>query len=236
MPTGRDRRRYPRVPVTLDFRATAADTEWQGKTVDLSPYGVKVEPPGGSAALPVGARLELILTLPDEEPPLAVAARVVRTDDDGVALCFLQLGATAFARVKNLVDSLLHTLCNGSGGLHVEVRPLRERRRAPRAKVALDVDLDAVPFRLWQGKMINLSTIGASLAWPATADQPPWGAGVDLRLAHAKGQPPVSLKGVVWRRDRDSVAILFLELTQAQRNRLQDLVNALGDRSLAPVG
>ncbi len=224
-----DRRRYPRVGVALDFAAKAGDTEWRGQTIDLSPYGAKVALPPNVVTLPPGTSVELQLGLPDGDSPLSLRARVVRTDADGIAFSFLHLGALAFARLKDLADSVLHSLSNSPVCLDVSVGPLRDRRRAPRAAAQLDINLDTEPPRYWQGKYktINLSTIGVKVAWPATAGQPPWGTGVQLFLAGPDGQRPLSVKGLVWRREPQSVAFLFIELKPEQRERLEVLVESL---------
>ena len=129
---GRDRRRYPRVGVALDISVEAAGRRWDGKTVDVSPYGVKVAlPADGGIKLPPGTTIQLRLVLPDDNAPLALAARVVRTDRDGIALCFEHLAAGYFERLKAAVDSLLEHLSDGPARLEVSVKPAKERRRVP---------------------------------------------------------------------------------------------------------
>ena len=104
---GRDRRRYSRVGVELNVALEGAGSHWLAKTVDLSPYGVKVALPATSASLTTGTRVELKLAVPDQNSALSLGASVVRTDPDGIALNFIALGAQRFARLKGLVDSLL---------------------------------------------------------------------------------------------------------------------------------
>lgn len=111
--TKRDRRRYPRVVVALDITVEAAGSSWQGKTVDLSPYGVKVASPVTSPTLLRGSRVQLQLTLPDSVPPLLLTANLVRTDSDGIALSFVNVSAQHFARLKEFVDSTRQSLSNG---------------------------------------------------------------------------------------------------------------------------
>ena len=120
---GRDRRRYPRVGVALDISIEAAGRRWDAKTVDLSPYGVKVALPANKIKLPPGTTIQLRLILPDGESPLALTARVVRPDRDGIALCFEHLEAGYFERLKAVVDSLLEHLADGPARLEVSVRP-----------------------------------------------------------------------------------------------------------------
>lgn len=104
---GRDRRRHQRAKVGLDVALEAADVSWQGKTVDLSPYGVKVALLAESTSLPPGTNVQLSLSLSDEGSPVCVPATVVRTDSEGMALNFDGLGDQEFQRLKDLVGSLL---------------------------------------------------------------------------------------------------------------------------------
>lgn len=226
---GKDRRRYPRVGVELEVSLDLSGIRWQGKTVDLSPYGVRVTLPPNPVTLPPGTRVELRLAFPGGDSPLLLTASVVRVDPNGVALNFLDQGALAFSRLKGLVDSLLHDLSSSPARLDVSVRSLKDRRRAPRTDAELDIDLDGEMPRCWQGKYktINLSTIGVKVAWPATGGQPPWGTGVQLRLAEPGGQPPIRVTGIVWRREPTSLTFLFVELAHAQVERLKAVVESL---------
>ena len=234
---GQDRRRYRRIGVALDCTVEAGGTEWQGRTVDLSPYGLKVALPPDPVTLPPGTSVELRLALPSGGSPLSLTASVVRVDPDGVALNFVNQGALHFARLKELVDSLLQSLSDSPACLDVSVNPLNDRRRAPRGDAELDINLDAERPRYWQGKTINLSTSGVKVAWPATAKQPSWGTSVQLRLSGSDGQPLISLKGLVWRREAESVAFLFIELKPEQRERLKALAESLrAESSIPPSG
>lgn len=104
---GDDRRRHPRASVNLDVEVEAAGNQWSGKTVDLSPFGVKVASRGHLATLSPGARAQVLLTLGDREAPLSLSAKVVRADPDGVALDFESPDARQFQRLKSFVDALL---------------------------------------------------------------------------------------------------------------------------------
>jgi len=218
----KDRRRYPRVGLEWAVNLETSGIRWQGKTVVLSPYGAKVSLAPHPVTLPPGRSVEARLALPGEDAPLSLMAQVLRVDPDGIALNFPNQGAPPFERLKDLVDSLLHT-------------PLEDRRRAPRADAELDIQLDVETPRCWQGnyKTVNVSTTGVKVAWPATGGQPPWGTGVQLQLAGPDGQPPIGVKGIVWRREPQSVAFLFIELKPEQRERLQALVDSLRTRRLA---
>lgn len=108
---GQDQRRYPRADVALDATVETPTTQWKGKTLNLAPHGVKIESHAQPAPFSLGTSVRVSLHLADQNPPLRVAARVVRIDADGLALAFDRLALHEFQRLKRLVDSLLlHTL------------------------------------------------------------------------------------------------------------------------------
>lgn len=224
---GRDRRRYPRVGVALDISVEAAGRQWDAKTVDLSPYGVKVALPAHGIKLPPGTTIQLRLILPDGDAPLALTARVVRTDRDGIALCFEHLEPGYFERLKAAVDSLLEHLSNGPARLEVSIRPVKERRKVPRTDAQLDIAFDAEKPYDWRGKTINLSLYGVKVALPASAIRPSEGTSVKLQLAAPPDPEPLSVKGMVWRREPKSTILIFVELQREQLQRLRDLVEFL---------
>ena len=225
---GRDRRRYPRVGVALDISVEVAGRRWDVKTVDLSPYGVKVAlPPNGGIKLPSGTAIQLRLLLPDGAPPLALTARVVRTDRNGIALCFEHLEAGYFERLKAVVDSLLGRLGEGPARLEVSVKPVRERRKVGRTEAQLDIAFDAEKPYDWRGKTINLSPYGVKVALPASAIRPSEGTSVKLQLTVPDSADPLSIKSMVWRREPKSTVLIFVELGREQLERLKDLVELL---------
>lgn len=101
----RNRRRYPRVVVALESTVKTAGTVWQGKTLNLSPYGVKVSFESAVHLLP-GTRIRLQLVFPEHGPPLSLTASVVRSDHDGLALNFIDPAERDFQRLKAFVDAL----------------------------------------------------------------------------------------------------------------------------------
>ncbi|MBI2154503.1 MAG: PilZ domain-containing protein [Candidatus Rokubacteria bacterium] len=224
---GRDRRRYPRVGVALDISVEAASRRWDAKTVDLSPYGVKVALPANGIKLPPGTTIQLRLILPDGDAPLALTARVVRADRDGIALCFEHLEPVYFERLKAAVDSLLEHLSNGPARVEVSIRPVKERRKVSRTDAQLEVAFDAEKPYDWRGKTINLSPYGVKVALPASAIRPSEGTSVKLQLAAPPDPEPLSLKGMVWRREPKSMVLIFVELGREQLERLRDLVEYL---------
>jgi len=104
---GQDQRQYPRADVALDVSVETPTTQWKGKTLNLAPYGVKIESQAQPAPFPAGTSVQVWLHLGDQNPPLRLAASVVRVDPDGLALKFVRLGLHEFQRLKAFVDSLL---------------------------------------------------------------------------------------------------------------------------------
>lgn len=92
-----DRRRVPRAAVMFPVRV---DAGWEWRALDLSPLGVKIAP---QAWLRPGARVRLLLALPDGGPPLEVDAALVRTEPDGDVFSFVNLGRAEFERLNNFV-------------------------------------------------------------------------------------------------------------------------------------
>ena len=94
------RRRAPRATVSFPVRV---DTDWEWKVLDLSPLGVKIAP---QAWLRAGATVQLLLALPDGEPPLAVEAVLARTEENGDVLSFVNLKPPDFARLSTFVKQI----------------------------------------------------------------------------------------------------------------------------------
>ncbi|MBI4590786.1 MAG: PilZ domain-containing protein [Candidatus Rokubacteria bacterium] len=225
---GRDRRRYPRVGVALDITIEAGDDHWRGKTVDLSPHGVKVALPPHSVKLSRGTNIRLGLPLPDGAPPLSLTTTVVRTDRDGIGLNFVDHDDHQFQRLKAVVDSFLEQLSGGPPRPDVDAQPVKERRRSPRVDAELDISFDAEKPYDWRGKTINLSPHGVKVALPASAIRPSEGTTLQLRLVAPDNKHPILIKGMVWRREPKSTVLVFVELGREQLERLKALVDFLG--------
>ena len=224
---GHERRRYPRVGVVLDTTVEVAGSRWQGKTMDLSPSGVKVALSYDAAKLSRGTSLQLRADLRDEETPLSLAASVIRMDRRGIALNFADLQEHHFRRLKAFVDFLLESPSEGPARLPWVVRPMKDRRKTPRTDAELDISFVAKSPYNWRGKTLNLSPFGVKVALPASAIRPSEGTSLQLRLGARDNGPPISLKGMVWRREPESMALLFVELGREELERLRALVDSL---------
>ncbi|MBI3028812.1 MAG: response regulator [Candidatus Rokubacteria bacterium] len=98
-----NRRRYPRVRVSLDVKVENAASA-AGRVVDLSPFGVKVR---SAADVEPGGTVRLSFCPPDGEPLISVLSLLVRRDPDGHAFTFVDLTNPDFLRLKKFVDSRL---------------------------------------------------------------------------------------------------------------------------------
>ncbi|MBI3031066.1 MAG: PilZ domain-containing protein [Candidatus Rokubacteria bacterium] len=103
---GRDRRRYPRVGVALDISVEVAGRRWDAKTVDLSPYGVKVALPASAIRPSEGTSVNLQLTVPDSADPLSIKSMVWRREPKSTILIFVELHREQLERLKGLVELL----------------------------------------------------------------------------------------------------------------------------------
>ncbi len=100
-----NQRRYPRVEVSLDVKveqATAGTS--RGRSVDLSPFGVKLRSAG---EVEPGGIVRLTFSPPDGDPLISVQSLLVRKDPDGHAFTFINLTNPDFLRLKRFVDSRL---------------------------------------------------------------------------------------------------------------------------------
>lgn len=91
------RRLVSRATVMLPVRV---DADWEWRALDLSPLGMRIAP---QAWLRPGARVQLLLALPDGEPPLAIEAVLMRAEPGGDVFSFVDLGSAEFERLKTFV-------------------------------------------------------------------------------------------------------------------------------------
>lgn len=101
----KERRRYPRAGIEFNITVETPGGPWQGRTMNLSPVGIKVAPL--PVLLPLGTSVQIRFPTHDREPPFSLPATVHRTDPDGIAFSFGNVGAQEFKRLKSLVDSTL---------------------------------------------------------------------------------------------------------------------------------
>jgi signal transduction histidine kinase/ActR/RegA family two-component response regulator len=97
-----EKRRARRAAITLPVRVSEYNgAEWEGTSINLSPWGIKVQPNG-----PVrpGPAARLSLAMPDGGPRIEVASVLLRTDVDGYAFYFINLTGPQLHRLSALVQ------------------------------------------------------------------------------------------------------------------------------------
>jgi len=103
----KERRRYPRAGIEFNITVETPGGPWQGRTMNLSPVGIKIAPVRHPLLIPVGTGVQVRFPTHDREHPFSLRATVHRTDADGIAFRFDNVGAQEFKRLKSLVDSNL---------------------------------------------------------------------------------------------------------------------------------
>jgi CheY-like chemotaxis protein len=98
-----NRRRYPRIALSVDVRVEQEAALWQpGWTTDLSPFGIRFRVP--VRTLRPGHLVRLAFEPPDGQPGMSVLSLVVRLDAEDAAASFIDLTAGDFRRLRALVD------------------------------------------------------------------------------------------------------------------------------------
>lgn len=99
-----DRRRAPRVPANITVTILEdGGGAWQGTSVDLSVFGIKVRADTPQA---IGSPVTLVFTPPDGGPPVRSRALVLR-HTDGYAFYFVNLPETSVRRLEGFVRERL---------------------------------------------------------------------------------------------------------------------------------
>ncbi|MBI3031661.1 MAG: PilZ domain-containing protein [Candidatus Rokubacteria bacterium] len=145
----KERRRYPRAAVEFNITVETPAGPWQGRTMNLSPVGIKVAPLRHPLLLPVGTSVQIRFPTHDREHPFSLQADVVRADSDGIAFRFGSVGAQEFKRLKSLVDSNLQREWQ-------ELLQQIEARHAPAAGASSLVDSDRSELDRWQALLDRL--------------------------------------------------------------------------------
>ena len=99
-----------------------------------------------------------------------------------------------------------------------------DTRRFPRAALEWDVTVETAGRRSQKAKLSGLNPFGAKLHPRAKNPAPPEGTTLQLHFTPPDGEPPMLIKGLVWRNDRDGQAIVFVNLSGGDFLRLKKLV------------
>ncbi len=99
-----DRRRSRRASVAMPVHVVEdSGAEWEGASVDLSAFGVKLGRPHPSVGSP-GLAVRLIVGLPDGGPPLDLLSALVRRERDAYVFRFVNLAADELHRLRDAVE------------------------------------------------------------------------------------------------------------------------------------
>jgi PilZ domain-containing protein len=201
-----DRRRDERVRVNWSARVETRETVVEGRVVDLSITSVRIRAHGRPVEIPVGTHAALTLHFPgpdDRFEVLSLSATVARTALDGVALTFSGLPDPAGRWVKTRL-------------LSVEAR-----RRSPRARVGLPIELRVGSDAPVAGETLDVSAFGARVRSALALKS---GDRLELRLPLDPGKPPLKLPALVWECTGDEAVLVFANLPEREFNRLGDYV------------
>jgi CheY-like chemotaxis protein len=153
-------------------------------------------------------------------PIVAVSGAVT----EGQARECLRLGALDFVGKPVELERLGEVLdCAGPLALErrEELRGRPERRRAPRAALALPVSVRDYSGRQWHATSITLSPHAVKVRPPERLE-PSKAARLELQLPD--GGPAIGATAILMRLDLDGPTYFFVNLTPADSQRLRDLV------------
>lgn len=99
-----DRRRSPRVPVTLPvFVSEYGNLSWHATAIDLSPEAIKIKP---REPVRPGHAVRLTFALPDGGSALTIMSLLTREDPDGLTFFFVNPTPAESQRLADLVARL----------------------------------------------------------------------------------------------------------------------------------
>jgi PilZ domain len=206
-----DRRSAQRARATWPVQVELPGGEFlAGRVADISASGVRITL---SAPIPAGIEVRLMMTLPgppDRVEVVAVEGRVVRSEDDGVAVDIVAVGSRLPERAARRVRPRLDTW--------------EARRRSPRVHLPVMLTLRHGGGALVSAETVDLSAFGARVSTGLALRA---GERIDVRLPPDGGTEPLSVPAVVWDVDERGAALVFVNVAPAQFERLGRFVTAL---------
>jgi hypothetical protein len=182
----------------------------EGAVVDVSEGGLRI---ADDRELPAGAEGTLTVIfrgLEDRIEVVRVAATVVWSGELGVAVTYAGLPGPAARR------------------LHARFLTGEARRRSPRARVALPVQVRPEGEEPIGAETVDLSAYSARVT-PSTPLKA--GARVELLVSLEAGKTQMAVPALVWQVDDSGEAVLmFTNLLPADFSRLGDYVSMLAER------
>jgi hypothetical protein len=203
-----DRRRSERIRADWSGRFETPGVALDGRIVDLSLVSARMRPDGGRAPATIAAGVTGTLTLSfpaadGHVEVLRIQGTVVRAALDGVAFTFASLPESAARWLTN------------------RLRTGEARRRAPRLRIALPVEIQQPREGPVAAETLDLSAYGArirtSLALAA-------GDRLDLLLPLETGRSAIVVPSVVWETSGNEAVLMFVNLQPRDFNRIGDYV------------
>jgi PilZ domain-containing protein len=202
---GGDRRRQERVRADWSARFEGDAIVVDGHVVDLSIVSARIRSLSGEP-VPVkpGDAGTLTLAFPETAhlEVIRLAATVVRSGSDGIALSFAGLPEVA------------------GRWLRARVLSTDVRRRAPRVALALPIELRVASGQAFAAELVDLSAFGARVR---TAQPLEPGTRVAVTMEFSAGQPLV-VSALVWSSEGGEAVLAFVNLDPREFNRLGDHV------------
>jgi c-di-GMP-binding flagellar brake protein YcgR len=181
----------------------------RGRVADVSASGLRITIP---STIALGVEVRLMITLPgspDRIEVVAVDARVVRRDEDGVAVDILNVGGLperAARRMRPRLDAW------------------EARRRSPRVHLPVMVTLRHGGGALVSAETVDLSAFGARVTSGLVLRA---GERIDVLLPPDGDNDALSIRAVVWDVDERGAALVFVNVAPAEFARLSRFVSAL---------
>ena len=206
-----DRRAAQRTRAEWRVQIETPDGDFiRGRVVDISASGARLTVEGSVA---LGADVRLLITLPgtpDRVEVVAVDSRVVRVDEDGIAVDIVGVGSSLPERAARRMRPKLDTW--------------EARRRSPRVHLPVMVTLRHGGGALVPAETVDLSAFGARVT-TGLALRP--GERVDVLLPPDGDAEPQSLHAVVWEIDERGAVLVFVNVAPKEFERLGRFVAAL---------
>lgn len=200
---GQDRRRAERVSVDWTARLETAEGVLEGPVVDVSTIGLRFAAEGTLPGHTLGALVVTFLGVDQRVEVVELRARVVWCGPPGVAVTYAGLPDPAARRLRARFLSA------------------ESRRRSPRVRVALPVELRSGGEPPVSASTVDLSAFSARVATALPAEP---GGRLDLTLFPDDGKPPLTLAAVVWETDDREAVLMFTNLAPRDFDRVGDWV------------
>ncbi len=176
--------------------------------------------------LPGMSGVEFLQVLSERRQPVPVVAISGVATEDQAKSC-LKLGAVEFLpkpltvnQLEMILDFLeAHLLAHRFG----EETWTANRRRYPRVKAVVEVTLEDLMGGRWHGQSVDVSPFGLKVHSAAKVEP---GGTVRLSFSPSAGESRITVLALVVRKDPDGLAFAFINLANADFDRLRQFVDS----------